>query len=278
MKKPRGVQRRFFYLATLIIISILSVFYFSQTYFYVIPLSFNDHHYPLLTAEIEGKGYQFVFGTSSKIDCFLNKDILATLHNKKPCGMRKWRDTTGAFFDAPSYIIPEMKIGAIVLNDVVVTEDLRPGSSENSIGLFFIRKFNVLLNFPESVIIVSNDMNKLDNLGFRLDKMVKIALETKQGLVITAQTDLGLQKFSVATSANMNVLRDTILPACACHDVEPRFTSSHLIIAGQDFGRTDFYPLALSSALECDGCLGMDFLYKHPVYIAYGQKTIYITP
>lgn len=282
MKTRATNKRRVFFLLCALIILLGGWAYVasSKTYYYTIPVTFNDYEFPVVEAEIEGKSYKLTFNTCSLIDCALSKEILASVRNKQPYGVQEWRNIKGEWCQAPRYLIPELKIGSLVLKDVIVTEESRPGSPEGSIGTYFVKKFNVLLNCKESVFVVSNDTNKLNNLGFHLDKMIKVPFkDEKKGLLVQVTTDLGTQKLSVVTSATCNALRKTLLRDELCNQKEgqsPHFKSSQLIMAGYDFGPTNFVPYDIPDQLEVDGFLGMAFLHRYTVYIDYGKGLLFI--
>lgn len=270
---------------------------FSKSYYHIIPVKFSPSSAPLIEVEIEGQLYPIAIDLGSKFQFALNQNVLVNI-NKKSHGAARWKDAKGNSYESVSYVIPKIKIGDLVLTNLVTKENPKDFISnvtlwENtqsqtdvvyeklgSLGRPLLEKFNLLLDFSNSRIIASNSLKKLKKAGVDVKKMVKVPLENGRGIIINVNTDLGIRKFDLDTGATLNFVRASLLQNKECKrgpygmDV---FTTSKFVINKKDFGKVTLHLLEITPELhEMDGCLGMSFLKNHTVYIDYQNKVVYI--
>jgi hypothetical protein len=269
----------------------------SKSYHQQIAVKFSPSNCPIIEVAIEGNLYPIVVDLGSKFQFTLNQDVLATIH-KQEMGTVQWKDIRGSSYEAPSHILPKINIGDLVLTNIVTREDPKdfisnvilwddtPNRKEvlnkkvGTLGRPLLEKFNLLLDFQNSRIIVSNDLKKLGQAGFDIESMAKVPMENGRGIIFNVNTDLGIKKFDLDTGATINVVRASLLENKECkrgpHGLDT-FTTSKFIVDKTDFGKVTLHLLDVTPELhELDGCIGMRFLKDHVVYIDYQHKILYI--
>jgi hypothetical protein len=280
----------------LIVLLLLYVNVFSKSYYQLIPVQFNQTNTPLIEVNIEEHSYPISFNTGSKFKLKLNKEILNNIAKKKN-GVAKWYNLKGNYYESISCIIPQIKIEKLILNKVVTIETREDCNSDNilyqgtrpefdytkelgSIGKPLLKKFNLLLDFKNSRIIASDNIEKLKKSGIDIKKMVKIPLEKGHEIILKVDTDMGIKKFGLITGSTVNLIK-TSIPENKEYEIGycglKKYVTSTLILGKRDFGKTIFYLFDINPMLnEIDGILGMDFLMRHLIYIDYKNKVAYI--
>ena len=262
-----------------------------------IPVTFSTSKIPIFDVEIENKSYGIRFDIGSKFSLTLNKIILDSLKNKKDNGIAHSRDLKGNFYQSPSYLIPEIEIGNLILEEVVVSEksdEFRKNTtlwndsnttsfpSAGTLGRPLLEKTNLLFDFPRSKIIACSDRKKLKEHDYFIEKMLKIPLEiSPKGIVIKAETDIGQLRLLLDTGTTVSLLRESTLEQDHPRNKENHgffiFQTQKFSIGNGDFGSQKFVLYDITPELDVlDGILGMDFLMHHVVYIDYPSSTLYI--
>ncbi|MGE5195809.1 MAG: hypothetical protein ACM3JI_00585 [Anaerolineae bacterium] len=264
-----------------------------------IPVTFTSFDTPLLASEIEETKYLLKFDLGSKFQLSLNKDILASITDKKPYCVAKWRDIKGNFYESPSYLVPKIRVGDLILTEVIVkqeddiyvthttlwkdSKDERKFENKDAgtLGRPLLEKTNLLLDFSNSKIIACNTKQKLKEMGFLLDEMAQVPIETDaKGIIVKVNTDAGTLKLVLDTGATITLIRSSLLQAQACKRDERgflTFVTSRFVMGKKDFGRKNLFLYDITPELhEIDGILGMDFLKNHVIYIDYPNKVIYV--
>jgi len=250
----------------------------------------------MLNASIEGKTYSLQFDLGSKFLLSLNKNVLEAINDKKSFGMAKWQDVKGNFYEEPSYSIPRVKIGNLVLTQIVARQEndaFRTGATiwksvQNStckhvgcLGRPLLEQTNFLLDLKNSQMIACNSKRRLQKMGFVLDNMTKIPFEGgSKGIIINFETDIGMLRLGLDTGSTITLVRTCRLQDQNCtKDARgfPVFTTQKFSAGNKDFGAKDLYLYEITPELkEIDGMLGMDFLENHIIYIDYKGKFVYI--
>ncbi len=277
-----------------------SIWFFNKPYHYSIPMQLGRADTPITQIEIEGNVYHVNIDFGSKFPVTLQKNILEKTSNKKKDGFGKWKDVRGNEYVKPSYIIPKTKINCLKLKNVSVQEEddvcvanTSTVFSEDTkgipktcgaIGRPLLSQKNLLLDYSNSVILLSNDGKKLKSLGYSIDKFVKVPFEMgKIGITLKVDTDLGMKRMSLDTGCTVNLIRRDFF-----NDLEypnpkewpglPLYTTNSFVLGGEDLGSTNLYLYAITPELkEIDGFLGSPFLMKHVVYIDFENKMAYVS-
>ncbi len=293
--KKSSIYIVFFFL---IVASALTYLHFTKKTFSSIPISLGSANTPLAHVEIQGSEYLLQVDSGCKFELVLNKEVLSHLE-KHPCGTLESRDAGGKTYQSKAYILPKIKIGDFYFKNVVaneMNEDYEANITYYTekknreeifktrlgyIGRGLLEKMNILLDVPNSVIVLCDDMKQLSKAGYRVTQSVGVPFETgRAGTVLTTDTDLGKIRLSIDTGSTVSFIRSSLLQSYACTEKRyglPYFTTSRFEIGNKDYKNIDLYLLDITSELhEIDGILGMNFLEKQAVYIDYKNKAFYI--
>lgn len=240
-------------------------------------VSFGSFHIPFVEATIQGKAYPFKINLDwTLFPLYLGKDVLSQI-DKKSNGLMTI-DVNNDQIEVLTYLIPKIEIGDLVYYNVLAME-FDEDNQAAMIGLKFFEDQNLLLDFPNSTIITCNDLNKLKQVGYFIEEMTKAPCEVgRKGLIVAADTDLGLVKLGVSSINAWSIMRLDLAREKIMSASEKQFlTTSSFKIGERDFGCKDFYLYDLSPATyKADGCIGMDFLKNHILYFNFRSKTVYI--
>lgn len=270
-----------------------------KIYYTNVPVRFGPAGTPLLHVEIEGKEYCVEVDLGSKFQLTLDREIVNQL-NKKPCGTVVSHDMKGRRYETLAYRIKSVQIKDLSFSNVKIDEESKDfvrdtifwmSPHQNSkgfehrigtIGRALLKKRNLLLDFPKSLIFITNDLKRLKKEGYELENLEKISLEVgKRGTILLADTDFGKLRLVIDTGSTTSLLRASFLSknqstAGKKYDL-PFVVTSKFIIGGKDFGPINLCLIDITPELhEFDGILGMDFLKHHIVYLDYVKKIAYI--
>jgi hypothetical protein len=269
-----------------------------KTYYIPIPTKLSIGNIPLIEVDIQDTKYSLKMDLGSKFQLSLSKCILNQL-NKKNAGMLLSRDMLGNAYETPAYLIPKIKIGDFSYVDILANEEsddfvlntifwMDTNKSKDpfedqtgTIGRGLLEKRNLLLDFYNSIVFISNDIKRLKKAGYHLEDFKKCFFDIgRTGLILTINTDMGEIRFSLDTGSTVSFIRPSFAPNFTSERKKYGLlfiTTSIFEIAGKDFGNMNLYLQNITPELnEIDGILGMDFLKNHIVYIDYKDKVVYI--
>jgi hypothetical protein len=289
------MKRRLWIVITFVFTSLVFYFMSGQPKAIGIPITVTPFGCPALSTKIEGKTYLLGFDLGSKFSLSLSKSILDSMNEKGICGEAHWQDAKGNFYASPSYRIPSVKIGDLVLTDVVARQEndfykfnttlWDDGVKEQhhgSLGRPLLEKTNLLLDFQHSIMIASNDRQQLQKMGYNLKNMTRVPFQKGENgiIVIRSETDAGTLKLCLDTGSTITLIRASRLSDQKCTIEERGFSvcsTKRFLIGNKDFGAKNLFLYDLSPEfLEIDGVLGMDFLKNHIIYIDYKNEMIYL--
>jgi hypothetical protein len=263
----------FFLFSTSVIlaVAVLLWYHFSGGYYSSLSVTYSGCDYPLITAELQGRSCMLAVGIGSRFPLFLRQETLDGI-DKESQGTAEWYNIEGKRREAPSYLIPQLKVGDLTLKDVVAyqSEDREYGTLGKLLG----GGYNLLLDFPNSRIIACDTFSKLQAKKFAGEDWVRVPIETHRiGIIFHVNTDFGTRKLAINTISTMNLLGSSFLP----HG-KP-FASSSFVLGGRQFGNVTFESMDLPEGLSViDGFIGMDFLKEHAIYLDYTHKVAYVEP
>lgn len=270
-----------------------------KDYYSCLPVTLGVGNIPLFEMEIQGEKYPIGMDLGSKFEISLYPDVLKKL-DKKPCGTLVGRDVRGQAYETPAYQIPLVKIDDLSFSNVLVKEtstefiknttfwidpdcDLKEWTCKvGTIGRALLIKYNWLLDFQRSLVIMTNDLKKLKTEGYDLEQFIKVPFQWSQiGSILLINTNMGVVRLAIDTGATFSCLRESFLPKdypIGGENYNLTFvTTSKFLIGEKDFGPMNLYLMNITQELnEIDGLLGMDFLEKHIVYLDYAKKMAYI--
>jgi hypothetical protein len=182
------------------------IYFHSGGYFSSHEISYGEYDFPLIDAELQGKKYSLVVDLGFRFPLFLCKDTLDEI-DKRPRGIGQWNTLEGQTCEAPSYLIPKMRIGNLTLNNIIANQMLED-EGRGHLGGFFGEKFNLLLDFPHDRIIASNTFSKLQKKKIASNNWVNVPFEIHRcGVVFSVNTDFGPLRLVLKTTSTLNHLR-----------------------------------------------------------------------
>jgi hypothetical protein len=268
----------------------------NRTYHQALPIVVGDQLSPLIDVEIEGETYYMLVDTGSKFPLRLSQNALSQIKNKKFNGSAEWRDIKGVYYQSPSYLIHGAKISNIDFNDVVArgdNENFEINTSlwevprfskepifkkEGVVGRPLLQTHNLLMDYHHRIFWISNHKEKLAELGYDLQKMIRVPFRLGQsGIIFDVYSDLGRIRFCLDTGASVNIVRDSFFldRQMPIDGVAPVYMVC--TVQNQDIGKMAFHPLEITPLLtDIDGILGTTFLDSHVVYIDFESEYLYI--
>ncbi len=274
----------FFLIGVLVASAAIAFFLNDSTetkYYQEIAVTYNSSETPLVEVSIDGKTYSLPLDLGSRFPLTLNNEVLDNIP-KTLNGTTQLQDIKGNLHEVPMYVLQDLKIGDLKLNNVIAIEE-KSNSKIQELGSFgrpLLQRFNLLLDFKNSKIIVSNNISRLKKSGYDIDKMVKLPLEDSRRITLEATTYLGTGKFDLDTGATVNFLKASLIlngERSKEHPGTKTFTFPKFFIGDRDFGRTTLHLFnSTHDYSESVGCLGMSFLKEHIVYIDCINKFVYV--
>lgn len=247
----------------------------SNDYFQRVPLTIAEDGIPVIDVLIQNTPYKLRLESGDYYPLALYKELLGKL-NKISHGMKTTMDMEGRRYETLTYIIPEMKIGSLVIANpyakevneefIINNPDVKfPTSCVGGLGRSIFKTYNFLLDFQNQQMVACPKLATLQKKGLISRHLHQVPFTgNRYGMIIDVETDEGIKKFVLCTESSRS---KCVVTSSIC--------SSVFKMNGYDFG-----PQALENYETVftgfDGELGMDFLKRHVLYIDFAQKVIYI--
>lgn len=268
-----------------------------------IPVVWTSAQTPAIEASVDGKKCLLELSSANKFFLSLNENGLTLVEDKTPCGTETWHDIHGNLYESLSYRVKNLTIGSITYSNIVAQSKKKddeekswlwtnPNFKKNaertisgSIGKPFFEKTNLLLDLGHNIIVVTNSEAALKKQGISLDSMEKISLEPEErGLVLQVTTNVGPLRLGINTGATLSIARSSLVQSTSDAASKIRkdyrgvpYFISDLVIGQTNVGTNEIFLTDMSDEITwVDGCLGVDFLKKHLLYIDYQNKVVYI--
>jgi hypothetical protein len=234
------------------------LYFHSGGYFSSHVITYDQYDYPLITTELQDQTHSLVVSIGSRFPLFLCKETLDKI-DKQPLGIGQWHNIDGTKCEAPSYLIPKIKIGNLTLKKIQANQIVQEDCGK--LGKLLGQEFNLLVDFPHDRIIASDTFSKLQAKKLVSKDCVSVPFEMLEiGIVFCVDTDFGPRKLLLNTTSTATYLRSSLIPPGASFP----FVSSSFSLEGRHFGNATFHSIDLPEGLnEIDGFIGMDFLKEH---------------
>lgn len=245
---------------------------------------------------IEGTSYSLIVDLGACLDLSLRADILENLQ-KEPLESTYSIDIKGNRFLENTYRLPEIRIRNMKIKTPEVHEEnpsfLVEGSSiydtsgqspneqlaqkQGRIGRGILGLSNLFMDFQNSVMFACSDLYKRKKEGYDIRKLQPVPFKVlSEGIIFTANTDLGPRRFLLDTGATHSFLKPSLAKNISSVDLYPGlpcYHSSTFVLGGKDFGAIDLILFEIAPSLgDFDGIIGMDFLKEHIVYLDFAKK------
>lgn len=252
---------------------------------------------PAVVVHIENKPYLLKIDLGSKFALSLQDSVFEAITNKKLDEIAKWRDAKGNFYEAPSYRLPIVKMGNLVLKNILAkkeSEEYRANTTLwsdkdpskvygnepiGSLGRPLLEKTNLLFDFQNLQLTACKNLRGLKDVC--IDQMTSIPFELDaKGIFLMAKTDVGELRMLLDTGATISLAAAARLQDQECATGSRGFkayTTQQFQIGGHDFGAKNLLLYDFSPELQADGAIGMDFLDHRIMYVDYQSKMIYLS-
>jgi hypothetical protein len=266
---------RYFYLLLISVVLILGILLWTSFsgYYNVFAVTYGNYNYPFITTEFQGNTHTLGLSIGCRFPLSLCQQTLDSI-DKQFQGSEICRNFDGKQKETFTYFIPKLKVGKLVLKNVVAYESDRKDC--DILGKFLGGEFNLLLDFPHDRIIACDSFYKLQTKKLVDKSWVQLPFEMhRAGIVFHVDTDFGTRKLVINTGCTINLLNSSLISS----DARFPFISSRFALKGCHFGNITFESIDLPEGLEeIDGFIGMDFLKEHAIYLDYTLKIAYIEP
>lgn len=245
-----------------------------ENYFEHVPVTFASRGSPTINVSIEGNTYPLELDLGSSFPFSLCENILQNIR-KISYGTAEWSDFRGQRYESPAYAIPKINIGNLAFDNMIIRQNREdfhinatlgsaPLQPIGTIGLPILEKYNLFLDFQHFAIYASNNYSALQQAGLLSNNFLIIPFTLhRDGILLSVETDMGVYRLILDTGATHTVIR------------QPHSNSTmQFRLMGHDFGSRSIVPIDLSAQFDFDGCLGLDFLLEHPLFIDYTNRQI----
>lgn len=295
------------------LICIVAIIYNKYYYYHELDLSYNYVSIPRIDIKIEDKQYKVVLDIGSKFSFSLVNEMQNEIKSLKKGKKIDWKDFKGNKYESDSFIIPKIFLNQFVLKNVAVPikddsykknittfltikneeeqkdidkmipyNHLKDKSEKLSgyIGRAAFKNRKILLDFINNKMIISNDLKKLQKMGYDLKEFEQVPLtKYKKDIILEIDTDKGIKRFALDTGCTVTAYKNFLLNEQDVIDKYNHkiFISKKFCIANKDYGPKEIFSLAITPKLDIlDGILGMDFLKDHLLYIDFSNHKLYI--
>jgi hypothetical protein len=261
-----------FFIAIVLGIGVLLWLPFSSGYYSSVAVIFGEYDYPFITTELQNQSSALAVDVGSRFPLALRRETLDGILDKQLHGTITVHNIEGLKHEAPSYLIPKLKVGDLMLKNVIAHESQE--EDYDTLGQFLGGEFNLLVDFPHSRIIACDTFSKLQEKKLAGKHWVRVPFEMhSSGIVLNVDTDSGTRRLAINTTCTFTHLRSSLISS------RQSSVSSSFCLGGKQFGQVVFRSIDLPEGLsEIDGFIGVDFLRTNAIYIDYKNKTAYIEP
>lgn len=258
-----------------------------------IPIEFIGNH-PLVEVELEGKKYPVKLDLGAECQFAFFEEILKEIPEKKFVKFITTTDVKGNRYKVSSYSVPHVKMKNFAFENVAILEEARDFATKGAvlwrrgdkkqshipfvgrIGRECFRSNNLFIDFPNSVLFVTSNLEQLKMDHWPVCDLFETSFEMgRWGIILSIETDIGLKRFVLDTGTSASILKKAHAELPSEKQV---FTTTKFSINGHDFGPIDLSLFEMTSSIDADGLLGLDFLKKHAIYIDFKNKKAFIGP
>ena len=196
-------------------------------------------------------------------------------------GTTRWQDALGNVLSARKFVIPEVRLGALVLHDVPGNEiifppDYGPPKKDGQLGFAFLRNYTVVVDFPgrQLKLYDAADSTLPPECGTQVAPLEIGAA----GLQSVVRTNLGTIRVGWDTAAQVSMLTPATLSVPDSHYVP----GEQHEVAEFTIGNVKLGPLKVRSVKAqipgVQGLLGFDFFNEHVVCFDTRRSAVAIAP
>ncbi len=262
----------------------------------VLPLAFDTKYgFPSVSVTIQGHAIPLAFDLGgSRLQLAVSVAVLSGLNIrfKHIDHVAHGVDARGVRSSYEEFILPEIKLGDFILNDIKGIE-YHPWGGEGApkngiVGFDLIAQFNVIIDFSNSVVILVRghdyppgyDVGSWPKVPFIVSgHMITAANVNGKDISLIWDTGTPVSSIKLQTIISGDVKKCSkivLFKVAAGPDTCKEITANEFIMADHNFGPMIFYTRSMPG-LPVDGMIGDDFFKTHIVYLDFVDKTVAIT-
>lgn len=146
-------------------------------------ITYSSSHTPMINVKIDKKLYRLIMDFGSVCQISLNKNILDIITKESLDKKFLWKDGLGNVYESKTFLISKIYLGDIKLFNVIANEENQAYLNNTTlweeetddlsnecgvIGRPILERYNVLCDFKNNRIYISNNWYKLKKSGFDL--------------------------------------------------------------------------------------------------------------
>lgn len=241
-----------------------------------IPLEFSSEC-PIMKVEIEGKPHTLILDLGSSCEFALKRDVLETISKKERLGTHTIIGLEGQEHTASKYLLQRIRIQNSEVIHTIAEEDNNIVQKDISgrVGRNVLQTCNLLLDFSHSLFFILKNFDDLKSENYSIRDFQEIpCILTRWGAVFTIETDFGIKRFFINTSASLSGIRNF-----QEKQQNQKIVTSKFKIGEVDLGNTDLDVVNISPLLnDVDGYLGVDFFKKNIIFLDFQKSKALIYP
>ncbi len=241
-----------------------------------IPLEFSSE-FPIMKVEIEGKSHALILDLGSSCEFALKQNVLEILSKKERLGTHMTIGLDGQEHTASKYLLQRIRIqnGEVIHTIAEEDNNIVQDDISGRVGRNTLQTCNLLLDFSRSLLFILKNFEdfKTENYSIRNFQEIPFIL-TRWGAVFTVETDFGIKRFFINTSAPFSSIRSS-----QEKQQKEKVTTSKFKIGEVDLGNTDINVVNISHSLnDIDGYLGVDFFKRNVIFLDFQKNKALICP
>lgn len=268
-----------------------------QSYFCPIPLKISSDHLPCVETTIDGESFLMVLDLGLQGGFSLLGKHCDKILGKKLVRTRKMCNFTGNGHLVSCYRVREASIQAASWREPIVQECSEEyeqeqrifddehnyfDDSDGAIGWLLFREMNLFFDLGNGKAAICDGLNTLRERGYCVESWVQKPLLIDRGFIeCEATTPDGVIRCVLDTGSTWNLLNREIpgkSKAEACFDPGNFVEYSTFKIGEVDLGPITLRQIPLKYPFPVSIVLGMDFFFKHQVFIDFVEGNLYFSP
>ena len=238
-----------------------------------VPLEFS-HEFPIMNVEIEGKTHALILDLGSSCEFALKREVLEGISKKERLGTHTSMGLEGQKHTAPKYLLQRIRIqnGEIIHTTAEEDNDMAQDGISGRVGRNTLQTCNLLLDFSNSTLFILKNFDDLKTENYSIRDFQEIPFTfTRWGAVFTVETDFGIKRFFINTSAPFSGIRNS--------QENQKITTSKFKIGEVDLGNMSLDTVNISPSLnDIDGYLGVDFFKRNIIFLDFQKSKAFIHP
>jgi hypothetical protein len=241
------------------------------------------HHYPLITANVDGYDIPLQFDSGSSATVSLTQTVIDRIHARPTGEHSRGIDAKGHILEYPKFKVSRIQIGTEVFTDVTAELDVHDPSyqadqigQQGFLGTSLLKPYKVVLDYPHRRMTLIPPGTPKSSASGCQGTVVSFAPQWHGEPATQAGIDLGPLVLWWDTGAPTSMLSARFV-----HSTRPNFPKSalatrQLMLGGANFGPWRFQIEDMALPPGFDGMLGYNFFARHIVCMDFPGNTLLV--